>query len=126
MPIPTDLRGINRPIQFLHIFAERAHQGILAANQNPIRKRYVKKYLCSFGQLFAAVGANDPRKNWLGKIDFLMGRKLATYKKEEPPSSRVRPIPINILHTLDTSFQCGSPKQQAIRNLAWLVLFLLL
>ena len=50
--------------------------------------------LPSVGQIFEAAGGNRLREKWLGKNDSWMGQQLATYNKEDPPSTRVHPIPI--------------------------------
>ena len=73
MHIRTDLRGINDSIPFLQIFTKQVHQGLLAVKNNPIRKRSVEQYLRSIVYLFTAVGANKPRYNWLGNINFRLG-----------------------------------------------------
>ena len=103
--IPSDLQGIGDTIPFLQIFAERVHTGVLTANGIPIKKWSVEQYLRSIGQIFSALGASDPRNNKLGKLDFRLGRQLATYAKQDPPSTRVRPIPVSVLQALDAVCQ---------------------
>ena len=78
------------------------------------------------GQILPAVGAPDPRFNQVGSIDFRLGRKLVAYKIEDPPPSRVHPLPISVLHTLNATSQGGTKRQQAIANLSWIALFFLL
>ena len=92
----------------------------------PTKKLIFKCSVENYLQIFSAVGANNHRHNWLVKIDFWMGQQIATYKKEDPLDYRVRPISINILNSLKVSFQCGSPKQKTIRDLAWIGFFFIL
>ena len=58
----------------------------------------MEQYICSVGQIFAAVGAPDPRLNNMGAINFLLGRQFATYVKEDPAPGRVCPLPVSILY----------------------------
>ena len=48
------------------------------------------------GQIFTAMEALDLRLNTMGAIDFILGRHFATYTTEDPPSGRVRPLPVSI------------------------------
>ena len=71
--IPTNLQGIRDPIPFLPIFSHKVRTYVLADNHKPIYKRSVGGYIRSEGQIFAAVGAPDPRLNNMGAIDFRQG-----------------------------------------------------
>ena len=62
----------------------------------------------------------------MGSLSFRLGRKLAAYKREYPPPTRVRPLPISVLHTLETAAQGGTNRQQAIANPTWITFFSLL
>ena len=53
----------------------------------------MEQYLRSIGQIFASVGANNPRHNKLGKLDFWLGRKLVTYAKRNPSPNASLPNP---------------------------------
>ena len=118
MHIPHDLQDISDKIPFLQVFAHKVRTGVLAANHKPTHKRSVEQYLRSVGQIFAAVGAPDPRLNIMGAIDFRLGRQLATYAQEDPSPGRVRPLPVSILHCMDTTAKGGSPRDHAIADLA--------
>ena len=79
--IPNDLQGIKDKNPFLQIFAHKVRTGVLAANNKSIHKQSVEQYIRSVEQIFAAVGAPDPRINSMGAIDFRPGRKFAAYAK---------------------------------------------
>ena len=81
MSIPTDLQGIKEPIPFLQIVAYKVLTGALAANHKPIHKRSVGQYIRSVGQIFADVGALDPRINTMGAIYFRLVRQFTNYMK---------------------------------------------
>ena len=63
------------------------------------------------------MGANYPRHNSMSKLNFHMGLHQASYKKADPPCIRVLPLPINIVHTLDTTLHPGTPRQKSICKL---------
>ena len=62
----------------------------------------------------------------MGAIDFRLGRQHATYKKEDPAPVRVRPLPVSILHCMESVANIGSPRDKAITDLAWIDFFFLL
>ena len=59
--VAADLSDVSDPIPILQIFAYRVRSGVLAAKCQPIKKRSVEQYLHSVGQIFASMGAQDPR-----------------------------------------------------------------
>ena len=126
MRIPTDLRGIRDTIPFLQIFNHKVRTVVLAASHKPIHKRSVEQYIHSVVKIFVAVGSPDPRLNNMGAIDFCLGRQLATYEKEDPDPGRVCPLPVSILHCMDSASNSGSPRDKAIADLAWIAFFFLL
>ena len=79
MQISPDLKDIEDPIPFLQIFAERVCARLLSVQGQPIRKRLVKQYLRSIGQILASVGADDPQHNRVGKLGFRLGRHMVSY-----------------------------------------------
>ena len=58
---------------FLQIFAHKVRTGVLAVKNKAIQKQSVEQYIRSVGEIFAAVGAPDPRLNRVGSIDFRLG-----------------------------------------------------
>jgi hypothetical protein len=57
----------------------------------------VEDALRAVGQAFATLGRPDPRLQPSGKLDFRLSRQLTAYKKEDPPPTRVKPIPFPII-----------------------------
>ena len=78
------------------------------------------------GKMFAAVGTPDPRLNSTEILEFRMGIQLVAYARQDTPPSRLHPIPITILHCLNTTAQGGTPRQQAITELTWITFFFFL
>jgi hypothetical protein len=90
-------------IKILQVFAHRVRVGTLARNtgNKPVRSRTVEDYLRSVGQGFASVGAPDPRHQvGTNLTDFRLYRQLRYYAKQDPPSTRVKPLPLAILHNV--------------------------
>ena len=77
---------------------------------NPTYKRSVEKYLCSIGHIFGSMGGDDPRHKRMGQIDFCLGRQITSYQKEYPPPIRVQPLPVHVVHTMDTTLHLGTPR----------------
>jgi hypothetical protein len=73
------------------------------------------------------MGFNDPRLLPSGKLHFRLNRQLASYNKQDPPPSRVKPIPIQVLrqacHTLRLA---NHPRSHTIADMLTLGFFFLL
>jgi hypothetical protein len=111
------------------MFAHEVRSGHLAADGKPVRKRTVEQYLRSVAQIFASVGAADPRHNSIGKTDFRLYRQFRLYNKQDPPPSRVRPVPLQLLihiHDTVTQLPAATARQSAIADLALMAFFFLL
>ena len=124
--IPKDLQDIKDKIPFQQIFAHKVRTGALAANNKPFHKQSLEQYIRSVGQIFAAVGGPDPRISSMGAINFRLGQQLATYVKEYPSPGRLRPLPVSILHCMDSATKSVSPRDHAITDLVWIAFFFLL
>jgi hypothetical protein len=111
------------------MFAHRVRTGQLAADGRPVRKRTVEQYLRSVAQIFASVGARDPRHDHLGHTDFRLARQFRSYDKQDPPPTRVRPVPLQLLlhlHDSVTQLPTATDRQRAVSDLALMAFFFLL
>ena len=72
------------------------------------------------------MGAKDPQHNHVVKLNFRMGRQMASYQKEDSPPTRVLPLPVSAIQALDTATQVTTPRNITIRNLTWVAFFFLL
>ena len=72
------------------------------------------------------MGANDPCHNLMGKLNYRLGRRLASYQKEDSPSTRSRTLPLRAIQALDTNAQGTTSRNIAISNLTWVTFFFLL
>jgi hypothetical protein len=80
-------------------------------------------------QIFASVGAPDPRHNTIGVTDFRLSRQIRLYDKQDPPPTRTRPVPLQLLHHLQAvASQHPNPTdhQRAVADLAVMAFFFLL
>jgi len=79
------------------------------------------------GQTLARLGHTDPRLTPAGKLDVRLTRQLASYTKTDPPPSRVKPIPINILRQAATTARLSTnPLQHALADMLILGFYFLL
>jgi hypothetical protein len=88
----------------------------------------VEDALRAVGQTFARVGAKDIRKDEVGGIDFRIQRQLRSYAKADPPPSRVKPIPIQVIHHVLAVAFCaaGTVGTKAIADMIVIAFFFLL
>jgi len=93
---PT-VENFEDPVTLLQVFAQRYRTGAIAPRGKPVRSRTVEDALRSVGQTLAMLGAQDPRLNHVGRVDFRLQRQLKCYSKEDPPPDRVKPIPVHLL-----------------------------
>jgi len=124
--VPTDLTHINDPIPLLQIFAHRICAGVLASKGRQVKKRLVEQYLCSVGQIFAILGAQDPRLDRVGNINFCLHRQLAAYEKEDPPLTHIRPVPLQLLLNVHERVQPQGPYHLHLAELTLVAFFFLL
>jgi hypothetical protein len=94
------LKAFEDKVPILQVFLYRVRIGELAADGNKIRARSAEDYVRAVAQTFLSMGADDPRLNSVGKIDFRLSRMVSAWKKEDPPSWRVKPIPIQVIRRI--------------------------
>ena len=51
---------------------------------------------------------------------------MASYQKEDYPPTRVRPLPVSVIQSLDTAAQGTTARNIAISDITWVVFFFLL
>ena len=94
------LETVSHKIPILQVFSHRVRTSKLAYNGNPIRTRSAEDYLRSVAQTFLGMGADDPRLNSAGDIDFRLKRMIAAWKKKDPPPNRVKPVPVQVIRRI--------------------------
>ena len=77
-------------------------------------------------EIFVEVGTKDPRYNTPVGIEFCLVQQLTLYGHKDPYLYQFCPIPISILHCIDSTSQGGTSQQQYISDLVYIGFFLLL
>lgn len=124
------LLHVSDKIRVLQVFAHRVRVGKLARNtrNEPVRSRTVENYLRSVGQGFTSVGAPDPRHQPVThQLDFRLYRQLRCYAKEDPPPSRVKPLPLSVLDNVrEMAALHNDDVSLAVSDLSYMAFFWLL
>ena len=121
------LGTLHDPIPLLQVFARRVRIGVLAHNGGKVRSRTAEAYLRAVGQTFARLGLGDPRLDIHGNIDFRIQRQLRSYKRTDPPPTRVKPIPIGLLHHLfEEQLRLNTPKSCCLAWMSYIAVFFLM
>ena len=127
LSVSPALGDVEDPIPFLQVFAFRYRRGLINTSRRPVRSRTVEGALRSIGQTLAGVGAQDPRLNSVGRIDFRLQRQLAAYSRHDDPPARVKPIPVPILrHVMAQASLAHDPVNQALADMLCIAFFFLL
>ena len=77
------------------------------------------------GQRFANLGADDPRLNKYGKLDFQLARQKRSWKKRDKPSIRVRPMPVLVISAalMFAIIQSPAMERESIANMICIAFF---
>jgi hypothetical protein len=125
--VDPNLREIEDPVSLLQIFAHRRRNGTLTPGGRPVRSRSVEDTVRTIAQTFCRVGAPDPRLDTNHAIDFRLQRQLRSYSKEDPPPTRVKPLPVSVItQTLMVAYATPYPGNHAIGDMISLAFFFLL
>ena len=124
--LAPDLSGVSDPVPYLYMFADHICVRTLEANGAIIKKRTVEVYLCNMTHIFSGMGTEDPRLDFLVKIDLCFSRQLHVYAQAEPPPYRIRPVPISLLHKCCSHLHSDDAHQQYVKDLLFMGLFFIL
>ena len=100
LDIPPRCTNIRDPIPYLQVFANRYRTGRIAPSGNVVRSRTVEGAIRAVGQTLALLGSPDPRLNQHGQPHFRIQQQLRGYHRHDTPATRVKPIPLPIVHHL--------------------------
>jgi hypothetical protein len=84
--IDTDpgLGTYEDPVPILHLFARQWRDGRIAPAGNPFCAQTAEDAVRQVGQAFSLLGAHDPHRTQIGKIDFRLTRIVAGWKRKDP------------------------------------------
>jgi hypothetical protein len=122
-----ELANIADPIPLLQIFAQCYRPGAIPPSGSPVCSRTVEQALRAMSQVFAALGCRDPRLSVSGKLDFHLSHQLSAYSKENPPPTRVKPIPLPVIgYAADMCHLTNTAYSYAIADMLMLGIYFLL
>jgi hypothetical protein len=116
--------NISDPLPILQVFAHRYRTGQITSSGNTVRSRTVEGAVRAVGQTMALLGSPDPRLNEHGQPHFRLQQQLRSYQRCDSPATRVKPIPIPLLHYLQES--ATNITSKAVADLAIIGFFFLL
>ena len=121
------LRDLRDPVPVLQVFACRIRDGRASKSRLPVRAAQVRDELHAVAKAFARVGLPDPRLDRVGRLDPRLSDLFSAWSREDPPPSRVKPLPIQVLHHAQ-SLVAYAPDEytRAAVDLAWIGFFFLL
>ena len=122
------LTSIDDKIPFLRVFAHRLRDGRGSRSGNPISANHVADEVHHVVKTFQELGASDPRLDSFGKTDARYKNLITAHRNEDPAPTRVKPIPIQVLHQAQRNVPLSSPQapDYAIMDLIWIAFYFLL
>ena len=113
---------------YLAAFAHEVHTGKITPSGKPCRLGNVETALHAIGQTIALLGPNhhDPRLQPNGKLIFALKRQFQSYEKEDPPPTRVEPLPVELIKlAVQACLDSNTVKDRCIANMITIGFFFL-
>ena len=115
------------PVPILNNFARDYQTGNITPNIRGVQSRTVEDAVRSIGQAIAMMGAKDPHMAFTGKIDRRLQIQFRCYSRQDPPPSRVKPIPVQFLRRLACVATASNEQElQAVADMIIITFFFLL
>ena len=115
------------PVPILNAFSRYYRTGNIAPNSREVKSRTVEDAVRSIGQVIADLGDKDPRMMSTGNIDGRIQLQFRCYSRQDPPPSRFKPIPVQVLHRLAcVAAASNNPELQAVTDIIIIAFFFLL
>ena len=92
--------GISDPVPYLQVFTHRFRHGRIAPRGQPVKAAAATDALRLVGQAFSSMGTHNPRLNAFVKTDFWLQRQLRSYRKQDAPPKKVKPLPVCIVREI--------------------------
>ena len=119
------LSTVDDKVPILRVLAHRIRDGRASRSGRPVRAERVRDEILAVAKVFTSVGLQDPRFTTLGHMDPRLTTLYASYSNADPAPTRVKPLPIQVLHRAQAIVQ-PSPLGRATIDMAWLAFFFLL
>lgn len=117
------LEGVQDPIQFLEVFAQRYRDGRLAKRGNPVYARSVEDAIRAIGQTMASMGAKDQRLEAPRRQHYRLAQLFRGWKRVDPSTKRVKPAPLTLVH--DVHKHSHDPASRAVADMCYVGFFFL-
>ena len=121
------LQDLRDKVPVLQVFACRIRDGRASRSGNAVRAPHVRDALHAVAKAFTRLGLPDPRLDSAGNLDPRLSDLFAAWSRDDPPPSRVKPLPVQVLHHAQ-SLVAYAPDEytRAAVDLAWIGFFFLL
>jgi len=106
------------PVPCLQVFAQRYRDGRIAPSGRAVRSSTVEDAVRHVGQTYRSLGSPDIRLDAHGDIDFRLKRQSQSHQKVDPPPSRVKPIPVQVVNAIVVASYCAQPVDETLRAFA--------
>ena len=93
------MQELSNPIPFLLAYAQQYQTGFLAPKGKPVRARTPEEAVQFIRQTLKVLAKYDPRIDPdTGEVDRRLTNLWKDWTQEDPPPSRVKPVPMAVLH----------------------------
>ena len=113
---------------YLAAFAHKVCTAKITPSGKPCRLGNMETALRAIGQTIALLGPNhhDPHLQPNGKLIFALKRQFQSYKKEDPPPTCVKPLPVELIElAVQTCHASNTAKDACIANMITIGFFFL-
>ena len=114
------------PLIYLRVFAARYRDGRIAPGGKPVAFRTVEDAVRSVGQRLSVLGSKDPRFDSAGNTVYAYKAQLQSYKREDKPPKRAKPLPITVVQAaLAAAFggDQADAREQALANMVCIAFY---
>lgn len=91
------LTSIQDTVQILIVYSMRVRDGRAARGHRPVLASSVRDYVFQVSKTFTLLAKRDPRLDASGELDPRLTWLWRAMKKEDPPPTRVKPMPLQVL-----------------------------
>ena len=115
------------PVPILNALARDYRTGNIVPNIRAVQSRTAEDAIRSIGQAIAMLVAKEPWMTSTGKIDVRLQLQFQCYSRQDPPPSRVKPIPVQVLRRMACMAAAFNDQElQAVADMIIIAFFFLL
>ena len=115
------------PVPIFNTFAWYYQTGNIAPNSRVVQSRTVEDAVQLIGQVIGMLGSKYPWMTSTGNIYGRLQLQFCCYSRQDPPPSRVKPIPVQVLRRLACVYAASNDQElQAVAEMIVITFFFLL